>query len=98
MEFAKELSRKRSLEQLGFDLVELSRILSSGVPFSRDMFPEEMVRGLEEMRLVDDLSKPESIEEIDYFLSFGIKGSTVWWNQFSNNLKGLGSVVINVNN
>ena len=91
LEFAKELTRERSKEQLGLDLVELSRILSSGVPFSRDMFPEDMARGLEEMRLVDDLSKPESIEEIDYFLSFGIKGSTVWWNQFSNNLKGLGT-------
>lgn len=94
LEFAKELTRKRSLEQLGFDLVEMCRILSSGVPFSRDMFPEDMARGLEEMRLVDDLSKPESIEEIDYFLSFGIKGSTVWWNQFSGCLKDLGTMEI----
>jgi len=91
LEFAKELTRKRSLEQLGLDLVELSRILSSDVPVTRDMFPEDMARALEELRIVDDLSNPEEIDEIWYFLSFGIKGSTVWWNQFSNNLKGLGT-------
>ena len=94
LEFAKELTRKRSLEQLGLDLVELSRILSSGVPVTRDMFPEDMARGLEEMRIVDDLSNPEDIKEIDYFLSFGIKGSTVWWNQFSGCLNDLDTMGI----
>ena len=72
LEFAQELTRERSREQLGFDLVEMCRILSSGVPFSRDMFPEDMTRALEEMRIVDDLSNPEDIREISYFLSFGI--------------------------
>ena len=94
LEFAKGLTRKRSLEQLGFDLVEMCRILSSGVPLSRDMFPEDMARALEEMRIVDDLSNPEDIREISYFLSFGINESTVWWNQFSGCLKDLGTMEI----
>ena len=89
LEFATELTRKRSLENFGFDLVEMSRILDSGEPITRDSFPEDMARAMSEIGL-----NPAELEDaggIGYFLSFGIKESSVWWNQFSGNLKGLGT-------
>lgn len=87
--FAREVTRRLSVEQLGFDLVELSGILSSGVPVSPNLFPEDMARGLEDMGI--DLSKPE---DIDSFISVNISGFSIWWSQFSGNLKGLDTMGI----
>jgi hypothetical protein len=92
LEFAKELTRERSKEQLGFDLVEMCRILSSGAPITRESFPEDMARAMSEMGL--DPLELEDIGGIGSFLSFGIKGSTVWWNQFSKIRKDLGTMEI----
>lgn len=89
LEFAKELTRKRSLENLGFDLVEMSRIIDSGEPITRDSFPEDMARAMTEIGL--NPAELEDVGGVGYFLSFGIKESSVWWNQFSGNLKGLGT-------
>jgi len=66
----------------------MCRILSTGVT-SRDQFPEDMAKGMKEIGL--DMSTPEDIQEIDYFLYFGIKGSAVCWHQFSGGRKGLGT-------
>ena len=87
--FATELTRKRSLEELGFDLVDLSALLSSGASISWNQFSDSLKQALKEM----GLGLPEPAD-IDSFLSFSIIDSCICWHQFSGNLKGLGTMGI----
>ena len=87
--FATELTRKRSLEELGFDLVDLSALLSSNASISWNQFSDSLKHALKEM----GLGLPEPAD-IDDFLRFSTSDSSICWYQFTGNLKGLGTMGI----